>query len=136
MLTQNDTYTSNSQTKKTNMEYIDRILLLDKKRIAENQKIKEELEIKQLKECTFRPKINLTVPFMKKNKNKKDSNNNSGDASKNGSENKYYFKNFNANLINQLNHWYKYNDIIGYYKEIIKHEFSLDNIRRIYHFYL
>jgi hypothetical protein len=88
MLTQNDTYTSNSQIKKTNMEYIDRILLLDKKRIAENQKIKEELEKKQLKECTFKPKINLTVPFKKKNKDKKDNNNSNGDANKNGSENK------------------------------------------------
>ena len=38
-MTANDTYTTNSQYKKTNLEYIDRILLLDKKRIAENQKI-------------------------------------------------------------------------------------------------
>ena len=88
MLTQNDTNTSNSQIKKTNMEYIDRILLLDKKRIAENQKIKEELEKKQLKECTFRPKINLAIPLFIKNKNKMESNNNNGDTNKNGIENK------------------------------------------------
>ena len=46
---QNDTVTSNSQLKKSssNMEYIDRILLLDKKRIAENQKIKEDLKKKR-----------------------------------------------------------------------------------------
>ena len=56
----NDTVTSNSnsQLKKSNMEYIDRILLLDKKRIAETQKIKEEMEKKQIKECTFKPRIN------------------------------------------------------------------------------
>ena len=40
------------------MKYIERILLHDKKRIAETQKVKEELEKKELKECTFKPKIN------------------------------------------------------------------------------
>jgi hypothetical protein len=57
---QNETVTSNSnsQLKKSNMEYIDRILLLDKKRIAVTQKIKEEMEQKQIKECTFKPRIN------------------------------------------------------------------------------
>ena len=59
------------------MDYIDRILLLDKKRIADNQKIKEELEKKKVQECTFRPKINTSYPFMKKiRKNSGDSNNN------------------------------------------------------------
>ena len=69
-MTANDTYTTNSQYKKTNLEYIDRILLLDKKRIAENQKIKEELEKKKIKECTFKPRINKIYPFLKKHKNK------------------------------------------------------------------
>ena len=77
---QNDTVTSNSnfQNKKTNnMEYIDRILLLDKKRIAENQKIKEEMRKNEIKECTFKPKINKSYPAMKKgnkeeNQNKKE----------------------------------------------------------------
>ena len=55
----NDTNSTNSQNRKSNLEYFDRILLLDKKRIAQNQKIKEELEKKEKKECTFRPKINL-----------------------------------------------------------------------------
>ena len=71
LMVTNDTYTTNSQNKKTNMEYIDRILLLDKKRIAENQKKKEELEKKKIKECTFKPKINTTYPFMKKQKKNK-----------------------------------------------------------------
>ena len=71
LMVTNDTYTTNSQNKRTNMEYIDRILLLDKKRIAENQKMKEELEKKKIKECTFKPKINTTYPFMKKQKKKK-----------------------------------------------------------------
>ena len=76
-LATNDTYTTNSQYKKNNMDYIDRILLLDKKRIADNQKIKEELEKKKVQECTFRPKINTSYPFMKKiRKNSGDSNNN------------------------------------------------------------
>ena len=64
----NDTYTTNSQGKKSNMEYIERILLLDKKRIAENQKKKEELEKNKVKECTFKPKLCSKYPFMKKQK--------------------------------------------------------------------
>ena len=73
---QNDTVTSNSQIKKSNnMEYIERILLLDKKRIAENQRIKEELKKREIKECTFKPKINQKYPDMskgsKEEKNKK-----------------------------------------------------------------
>ena len=70
---QNETVTSNSnlQLKKNNMEYIDRILLLDKKRIAETQKIKEEIEKKQIKECTFKPRIN-NYQFSKKGRKAKD----------------------------------------------------------------
>jgi hypothetical protein len=49
---------NNIPEKDSHMEYIERILLNDRKRIAETQKMKEELEKKQLKECTFRPKIN------------------------------------------------------------------------------
>ena len=71
LMVTNDTYTTNSQNKKSNMEYIDRILLLDKKRIADNQKKKEKLEENKIKECTFKPKINTTYPFMKKQKKKK-----------------------------------------------------------------
>ena len=81
---QNETVTSNSnsQLKKSNMEYIDRILLLDKKRIAETQKIKEEMEKKQIKECTLKPRINQ-YQLIKKGKkeenkdiNKNEENNN------------------------------------------------------------
>ena len=68
----NDTYTTNSQGKKSNMEYIERILLLDKKRIAENQKKKEELEKNKVKECTFKPKLCSKYPFKKKQKKGKD----------------------------------------------------------------
>ena len=70
---QNETVTSNSnsQLKKSNMEYIDRILLLDKKRIAVTQKIKEEMEQKQIKECTFKPRIN-NYYVNKKSKNLND----------------------------------------------------------------
>ena len=49
---------NNISERDSHMEYIERILLNDRKRIAETQKMKEELEKKQLKECTFRPKIN------------------------------------------------------------------------------
>jgi hypothetical protein len=51
-----------------NMKHIDRLLLLDKKRKAENQKIKEELDKIRIQECTFKPKINLSYPKTKKNK--------------------------------------------------------------------
>ena len=69
---QNDTVTSNSMTNirkaRTSMNYFDLILLLDKKKIAENKKIKEEMEQKRIKECTFRPNIsNLNS----ENKNRK-----------------------------------------------------------------
>ena len=78
---QNETVTSNSnsQIKKPNMEYIDRILLLDKKRIAETQKIKEEMDKKQIQECTFKPRIN-SYQVNKKGKKQKEENNNSNEA--------------------------------------------------------
>ena len=44
-------------SKKNNMDYMDLVLLLDRKKIADNQKIKEEMEQKRIKECTFRPNI-------------------------------------------------------------------------------
>lgn len=56
---------------KINLKHIDRLLLLDKKRKAENQKIKEELDKIRIQECTFKPKINLSYPKAKINKNNK-----------------------------------------------------------------
>ena len=50
------------------MKYIEKILLHDKKRAIEIQKAKEELEKKELQECTFKPKIN---PEYISNKTKK-----------------------------------------------------------------
>ena len=70
----NETYTTNSQYKNPKMQYIDRILLLEKKRIQENQKMKEELEKNKIKECTFKPKINQ-VKKQKNDNNKQDKNN-------------------------------------------------------------
>ena len=64
------------------MEYIERILLLDKKRIAENQKIKEELKQKEIKECTFKPKINQTYPVLKRRKEENIRKNQNGDKKK------------------------------------------------------
>ena len=77
---QNETVTSNtnSQLKRSNMEYIDRILLLDKKKIAETQKIKEEMEKKQRQECTFKPRIN-SYQISKKEKKQKEENKTSND---------------------------------------------------------
>ena len=98
-----DTVTSNnSQYKKESMEYIDRILLLDKRRLAENQKIKEELLKKETKECTFKPKINQNYPSKKKeikqdNQTKNENNENKGNndtnniLKKNNSKNKSRF---------------------------------------------
>ena len=60
----------NSQANDPHMEYIERILLHDKKRIAETQKVKEELEKKELKECTFKPKINQDYANKMSNKEK------------------------------------------------------------------
>ena len=65
-----------SQGKDPHMEYIERILLHDKKRIAENQKVKEELEKEELKECTFKPKINKEYKKEKGKKTSEESNNN------------------------------------------------------------
>ena len=73
---QNEEGSGNSQGKDPHMEYIDRILIHDKKRIAENQKAKEQLEKEQLKECTFKPKINQQYLSKKeKEKNETDNNN-------------------------------------------------------------
>ena len=72
-ISQNDQGASISQSKDPHMEYIERILLHDKKRIAETQKVKEELEKKELKECTFKPKINENY-IIKKEKIKNESN--------------------------------------------------------------
>ena len=69
---QNEGNSGNIQGKDPHMEYIERILLHDKKRIAETQKVKEELERKELKECTFKPKINQDYI----NKKEKNDNNN------------------------------------------------------------
>ena len=97
-----DTVTSNnSQYKKESMEYIDRILLLDKRRLAENQKIKEELLKKETKECTFKPKINQNYPLKKKEKRQdsqtknenKENNENKGNNATNNINNKSKSKN-------------------------------------------
>ena len=48
---------TNIRKARTNTDYFDLLLLLDKKKIAENKKIKEEMEQKRIKECTFRPNI-------------------------------------------------------------------------------
>ena len=64
----------NQNENNVNMKHVDRLLLLDKKRKAENQKIKEELDKISIQGCTFKPKINLSYPKTKKNninKNKK-----------------------------------------------------------------
>ena len=58
-----DKSSNKSQNKAKNIEHIDKLLLLEKRRIAKNEKIKEELEDKKIKECTFKPKINLTSPL-------------------------------------------------------------------------
>ena len=46
-----------AHSKKTNIDYMDLVLLMDRKKIANNQKIKEEMEQKRIKECTFQPNI-------------------------------------------------------------------------------
>ena len=48
----------NENKEDPHMKYIEKILLHDKKRAIEIQKAKEELEKKELQECTFKPKIN------------------------------------------------------------------------------
>lgn len=72
-----------------NMKHIDRLLLLDKKRIAENQKIKEELDKIRIQECTFKPKINLSCPKGKKNSKEKNNSNNTNKNKKNKFEELY-----------------------------------------------
>ena len=44
-----------TEEKDPHMQHIEKILLHDKKRIVEIQKVKEELEKKELEECTFKP---------------------------------------------------------------------------------
>jgi len=75
---QNEEGGNNAVVKDPHMQYIERILLHDKKRIAETQKVKEELEKKELKECTFKPKINQDYG----NKNEKEANNNNNNNEK------------------------------------------------------
>ena len=85
---QNETffYELNPKMKKTNLNYFDRILLLDRKRLIQNQKIREEMEQKKILECTFQPKISnyLTNNNInnKNNKQKKLKNKNSYGSSK------------------------------------------------------
>ena len=57
ILKENDINIIKSKMKKSNLEYVDRIFLLERKRLYENQKIREEMEQKKIKECTFKPKI-------------------------------------------------------------------------------
>ena len=71
---QNETffYELNPKRKKTNLDYFDRNLLLDRKRLFQNQKIREEMEQKKILECTFQPKIsNYLTNNNINNKNKK-----------------------------------------------------------------
>ena len=99
---QNETVTSNSNSqikKGANMEYIDRILLLDKKRIAETQKIKEEMEKNQIKECTFKPRIN-SYQFNKKGKKQKEKEDNKNSNEANESNTKLRSKKNNTNKKN------------------------------------
>ena len=56
------------EEKDPHMQYIEKILLHDKKKAYEIQKAKEELAKKELIECTFKPRIN---PEYTGNKNKK-----------------------------------------------------------------
>ena len=53
-----DNNDNNENKEDPHMKYIEKILLHDKKRAIEIQKAKEELEKKELQECTFKPKIN------------------------------------------------------------------------------
>ena len=79
---QSKTIPNNPQTKDSHMDYIERILLHDKKRIAETQKVKEELEKKELKECTFKPKINEDYMIKKVKTIEKAGQNNDNNAEK------------------------------------------------------
>ena len=58
----------------SHMKYIEKILLHDKKKVIEIQKVKEELDRKELQECTFKPKINPDYISNKTNKEKENNN--------------------------------------------------------------
>ena len=64
----------NDKDNDSHMKYIEKILLHDKKRVVEIQKVKEELEKKELQECTFKPKINPDYISNKTNKEKENKN--------------------------------------------------------------
>ena len=66
-----DKNTTEREDKDPHMQYIEKILLQDKKRIYEIQKAKEELAKKEMVECTFKPKINPEYTGGKNNKNNK-----------------------------------------------------------------
>ena len=68
-ITENNKNNKNEpEEKDPHMQYIEKILLHDKKKAYEIQKAKEELAKKELIECTFKPRIN---PEYTGNKNKK-----------------------------------------------------------------
>ena len=75
----------NKDTAKTDphMDYIEKILLQDKKRIYEIQKAKEEIEKNELKECTFKPKINENYVSKKASNEKEADNSRNTDNKKN-----------------------------------------------------
>ena len=64
-----DNNKDNDNKEDPHMKYIEKILLHDKKRVYEIQKAKEELEKKELQECTFKPKINPEYVSDKTKKN-------------------------------------------------------------------
>ena len=80
---QNEEGGNNQPGKDPHMQYIERILLHDKKRIAETQKVKEELEKKELKECTFKPKINQDYIYKNEKAQTNNNNNNNNNEKKN-----------------------------------------------------
>ena len=63
----NDNNENNESKSDPHLEYIERIMLARKKRIAENQKIKEENEKKAMLECTFKPKMQNKSTIKKTN---------------------------------------------------------------------
>ena len=67
-------YDLNSQNKNSKLEYVNRILMLDKKRIYENQKIRKEMEQKEISECTFQPNVANYLTNTTDKKNKKTNN--------------------------------------------------------------
>ena len=101
----NETNGSNTNTENKSdphMEYIERIMMARKKRLAENQKIKEENEKKAMLECTFKPKMQnkstikktsganrfkeLFIKGSEKEKNRKNRTQDDFDLEKNGKE--------------------------------------------------